>query len=154
MNILENDIVKINRLAEAAASVISEAPEKKLASNEMRIDIDWNSEYTEISSGLNKSKIFQDLGDMVSFYGPLSFINVIRNVTTFKSIAQKEKAIAQLETKGLDIDGDEYEAEEQAYLPKSLSIKKEGDYTVYRFKIKPNFTKTSVLKNIDITENN
>lgn len=150
MNVTE--VKSIHKLAEVVSSVLAEEAGPRLASNEMRIEIDWNSEYTVISSGLKKSNIFEDIGDMVSFDGPLSFIDVVRNVTKYKSVAQKEKAIARLETKGLDIDGDLYEAEEQAYLPNSLSIKKEGDYTVYSFKLKPKFAKTSVLKNIRIAD--
>ena len=61
-----------------------------------------------------------------------------------------EKAIAKLEKEGLTNDdgGEEVKAEEQAYVPKSLKIKKDGGFTVYTFKLKPKFTKNVVMKNI------
>jgi hypothetical protein len=152
MNDIESPTVKINRLAAAVASVISEASEKKLASNEMRIEIDTGDTEgsTQVYSGLTNKGIY---GSQYAIYfsGPLSFVDLIRYDRKFKTVDQKEKAIAKLETTGLDIDGDEYDAEEQAYLPGSLKISKKGEYKIYDFKIKSKFAKASVLKKIKVS---
>ena len=149
MNPLETK--KIHSIAEAVSAVINE--EKQIGRDEIRFAIDWNTAFTEITSGLKKGFIFQDMLDMVSFEGPLAFIDVIKNVTEFETVGQKDKAIAQIEKNGLEYEGEVIEKSEQAYVPKSLKVKKEGDYTAYYFKLKPNFAKLPVLnKNIRIAE--
>jgi len=154
MNILENDIVKINRLAEAAASVISEAPvlteaEKPLAKDEMRLEVDDRGRGS-LDSGLfpqkGKGNVFND----IMSDGPMAFLQSVILSSDYRKVDQMEKAIAKLEKEGLynEYTDEKIDAEEQAYVPKSLKIKKDGGFTVYTFKLKPKFTKNVVMKNI------
>jgi len=154
MNILENDIVKINRLAEAAASVISEAPvpteaEKPLAKDEMRLEVDDRGRGS-LDSGLfpqkEKGNVFND----IMSDGPMAFLQSVILSSDYKKVDQMEKAIAKLEKEGLTNDdgGEEVEAEEQAYVPKSLKMKQEGNYKVYTFKIKSKFANKKIVDSI------
>jgi hypothetical protein len=145
MNILENDIVKINRLAGAAASVISGVSPlteavKPLAKNEMRIEIDTDDTlgFTQIYSGLNKNKDIYGSQNVIYSSGPLSFIDIIRDDFKFKKDDKKEQAIAKLK-------------KEQAYVPGSLKISERGKYKVYDFKIKDTFLEPSLLNNIKVS---
>lgn len=147
-----SELRKLKSLCEAVQAV-TEA-EKPLAKDEMSIEIDTEDTggFTQIYSGLNKNKDIYGGQDVIYFSGPLTFIDIIRNYyyTKFKTVDQKETAIIKLETEGLTIEGDKYDAEEQAYVPGSLKITKKGKYKVYDFKIKSKFANTALLKNIKV----
>ncbi len=145
MNILENDIVKINRLAEAAASVIFEVSPlteevKPLAKNQMRIELDMDDTegFTQIYSGLDNDADIYGSQRVIYSSGPLSFIDIIRDDFKFKTDDKKEQAIVKLK-------------KEQAYVPGSLKITRKGTYKIYNFKIKDKFLEPSLLKNIKIS---
>jgi len=145
MNILENTTDKLNRLAEAVASVISKAhplteKSKNLAKDEMSLEIDTDDTegFTQIFSALNKNKDIYGLQDAIYFSGPLSFIEIIRDDIKFKTDDKKEQAIAKLR-------------KEQAYVPGSLKISERGKYKVYDFKIKDTFLEPSLLNNIKVS---
>ena len=147
MSIIESPTVKINRLAETVASVISEVSplteaEKPLAKNQMKIEIDTDDTegFTQIYSGLDNDADIYGSQDVIYSSGPLSFVDIIRHDIKFKTVDQKETAIAKLK-------------KEQAYVPGSLKITKKGTYKIYNFKIKDKFVEPSLLKNIKVSYN-
>jgi hypothetical protein len=92
MNILENDIVKINRLAEAAASVISKVSPlteavKPIAKNEMKIELDMDDSggFTQIYSGLDNDADIYGRHDVIYSSGPLSFIDITKEDIKLKT---------------------------------------------------------------------
>lgn len=146
-----SELRKIKSLSEAVQNVTEAS--KGLAANEMSVSFDDRDGFVFIETGLLSQKepgnIFYGFPDEVSSDGPLSFVKgVIMDPLNFKTVEKMEKAIAKLEKEGLEIDGNEWDAEEQAYLPKSMKIKQVGDSKVFLFKLKPKFANKKVLKYI------
>jgi hypothetical protein len=137
------ELRKLKSLSEAVQTV-TEAP----SSNEMSISVEDDSGWAEFNYA-GKTVIESHANDIMSD-GPMAFLQSVILSSDYTKVDKMEKAIAKLEKEGLTNDdgGEEVKAEEQAYVPKSLKIKKDGGFTVYTFKLKPKFTKNVVMKNI------
>jgi len=138
-----SELRKLKSLSEAVQAV-TEAP----TSNEMSISVDDDSTWAEFNYA-GKTVIESNANDVES-YGPMAFIANVLFSPEYTKVDKMEKAIAKLEKEGLynEYSDEKIDAEEQAYVPKSLKIKKDGGFTVYTFKLKPKFTKNVVMKNI------
>ena len=114
----------------------------------MSISVEDDSGWAEVKYA-GKEIISSHANDIES-YGPMGFIAKVLFSEEYTKVDQMEKAIAKLEKEGLtNDDGDEeVEAEEQAYVPKSLKIKQDGSFKIYSFKLKPKFSKKVVLNNL------
>jgi hypothetical protein len=146
------ELRKLKSLSEAIQTVTEAS--KPLAKDEMRLEVDDRDGFGFLDSGLfsqkGKGNVFDGKVNDIMSDGPMAFLQSVILSSDYTKVDKMEKAIAQLEKEGLTNDdgGEEVEAEEQAYVPKSLKMKQEGDYKVYTFKIKSKFANKKILDSI------